>query len=112
MAMNAAYLNAIADHGASVITHVSLADGALETDEIVGMVRQAITWNAAVDGDIDSSNEPALDVPGGNTVTHVQFWSALTAGVWYGSSAVQSETFNGDGVYTINDADINHNAVT
>lgn len=113
MALNSAYLNAIADHGGGLITHVGLADGPNEVDELDDATiyaRQSITWNAAVDGDLDSSGEITFDVPGGSTVSHVQFWSAATGGTFYGSSSVTSESFAGDGTYTLTDVDINHNA--
>jgi len=109
MPMNTNYLNAVANHGASLVTHVSLADGPNEGDEL-GVTRQSITWSAASDGDLDSSNQPVFEVTGGNTVSHVQYWGAATGGTYYGSSSVTSETFSGDGTYTVTDADINHNA--
>lgn len=109
MAMNANYLDAIADHGGSLVTHVSLADGSLETDELA-VTRQSISWGAASDGDISATNDPVFDVTGGSTVNHVQYWSASTGGTYYGSSSVTEEVFAGDGTYTITAADINHNA--
>lgn len=111
MAMNANYLDAIADHGGSLVTHVSLADGPLEGDELTGIDgRQSISWDLASDGDISASNEPVFEVDGGETVNHVQYWSASTGGTYYGSSSVTEETFAGSGTYTITAADINHNA--
>jgi len=109
MAMNNNYLNEIADHGGSVVTHVSLANGPNQGDELT-VTRQPINWNSASGGDLDSQGEQVFQVSGGDTVSHVQYWSAETGGTFYGYSTVTQETFAGDGTYTITDADINHNA--
>lgn len=110
MAMNSDYLNAVADHGAGLVTHVALADSGTE---LTGgtYARQEITWGAAVDGNIDASNTPTFDVPSGSTVNQVMFYSALTSGTLYGTTTVTEETFAGDGTYTLSSAAINHNAV-
>lgn len=110
MAMNDAYLNAIAGHGASIVSHVSLANGPAQGNELA-VTRQSITWNAPVSGNNDSSNQPVFTVGEGLTVSHVQYWSAVTGGTFYGASPVTPETFASEGTYTITDADINHNAV-
>lgn len=111
MALNSDYLNAIATEGASLITHVSLADGSLEADELTGIDgRQSITWSAASDGDISATNEPVFEVDGGETVNHVQYWSSDVGGTFYGSSSVTEEVFGGDGTYTVTAADIAHDA--
>lgn len=104
------YLNAIAGHGGSLILYVSLADGPLEVDELA-VTRQSITWGAALSGDIAATNQPEFNVLGGSTVNHVQYWSAATTGTYYGSSSVTEESFGGDGVYTLQTAEIQHNAV-
>lgn len=109
MAMNEAYLNVIANSGRTAVTHVSLASGNLEANELA-VTRQPISWAAAVNGNLDSSNTPVFTVPAGSSVNHVQFWSALTAGTFYGSAPVTAETFAGEGTYTLTDADILHNA--
>lgn len=108
--MNEAYLNLIAEAGRAAVTHVSLASGVAEGNEIAGITRQAITWSAAASGNLDSSNQPVFSVTGGTTVSHVQFWSAATGGTFYGSAPITQETFAGDGTYTLTDVDILHNA--
>lgn len=110
MAMNDTYLNAIADHGASLVTHVALANSGVE---LTGgsYARQSITWGAASTGNIAASNTPTFDVPAGSTVNQVMFYSALTAGTAYGTTTVTAETFAGAGTYTLSSAAINHNAV-
>lgn len=112
MAMNQEYLNGVADYGASLVTHVGLANGGVE---ITGgtYARQSITWGTAVDGNISATNEPTFDVPGGDTtVSQVQFFSGSDgAATLYGTTSVTAETFAGDGTYTLSSATINHNAV-
>lgn len=109
MAMNNDYLNEIADHGATLVTHVALADTG---DELSGgdYARQAVTWSAATDGNISATNTPTFDVPAGATVNQVMFYSAVTGGTAYGATSVTSETFSGAGTYTLSSAAINHNA--
>lgn len=107
MAMNSDYLDLIADAGKAAVTHVSLGSGA-STE--LAVTRQAITWGGTTDGDFSSTNEPTFTVPGGSTVTHVQFWSAATNGTLYGASPVTNETFTGEGTYTVSSAAINHGA--
>lgn len=69
--------------------------------------RKAITWNAAASGALDSSNAPSFDVPAGTTVSHAGFWSAVTGGTFYGGNALSaSETFTGQGTYSLTDADL------
>lgn len=106
--MENAYLNAIADHGASLITHLSVANGATELDELA-VTRQPITWVAAANGDITINGNVTFDVAGGSTVDHVQFWSAATGGTYYGSSSVTPESFGGAGQYVLDSGTIQHN---
>ncbi|GAA4059852.1 phage tail fiber protein [Actinomadura miaoliensis] len=70
--------------------------------------RKAITWNAAAGGNLDSSNAPVFDVPGGTTVTHFGLWSAASGGTFYsGGQLSANETFTAQGQYTLTDADVN-----
>lgn len=110
MAMNSAYLDLIANAGKAAVTHVSLGGGATAIGEL-GVTRQAIDWGVTADGNFSATNNPLFTVPAASTVTHVQFWSALTGGTLYGAKGVTSETFNGEGTYTVSSAVINHNAV-
>lgn len=45
-------------------------------NEVTGgsYARQAITWNAAASGALDSSNAPSFSVPSGQTVRFIGFW--------------------------------------
>lgn len=113
MALNDNAKNAMLDHLASLATFASLhsADpGATGLNELAGgtpaYARKSITWNAAATGALDSSNQPVFDVEGGDTVAFVGFWSAVSAGTFYGSADVTDETFGGQGTYTLTDADI------
>lgn len=100
---------------AAVCTRVALHTGdpgAANTasNEVSGgsYARQAITWNAAASGAIDSSNAPVFNVPASTTVTWVSFWN--TAGtVRYGKKQVTSEAFGAAGTYTLTDADLDLN---
>lgn len=46
--------------------------------------RKAKTWNAAAAASMDDSNAPTFDVPAATTVGWIGFWSAVTAGTFYG----------------------------
>lgn len=93
------------------ITHVSLhtADpGDSGASELSGgsYARLPITWNAPAAGNLDSADQPAFDVPGGNTINHVGYWTALTGGECRAGGTITPETFGADGTYTLTDADI------
>lgn len=103
---------------ATPITHVSAhtADpGDTGASEVTGgtpaYARTPIAWNAATAGTIDdSTNGAVLNVPGGVTVTHIGFWSAVTAGTFLASRALAApEVFGAQGTYTVTDADLDLN---
>lgn len=102
-----ATLNSMADHLGTLITHVSLhtADpaGTGANESTAG--RQPVTWGSAAGGDIAAT--AALAFTGGTAsgpVTHVGFWSASTAGTFYGSAPVTGDpTFSSTGDYTVTD---------
>lgn len=105
--------NAMLDHLAGLAVWASLhsADpGASGTNELSGgspaYARKAITWNAAASGALDNLANPVFDVPAGSTVSYFGLWSASSGGTFYGSGDVADETFNGQGTYTLSDADI------
>ena len=100
--------------GALGVTHVSAhtADpGETGASEVTGgtYARKSITFNAAAAGNLDSSNIPVLDIPAGVTVTHIGYFSALTAGVFLASSDIVDETYSNAGTLTITDADLDLN---
>lgn len=113
MALNTTAKNAMLDELRTLILYASLhsADpGGTGANEIAGgtpaYVRKSLTFSAASGGAIDSSNQPVFDVEGGDTVAYVGFNSAESAGTWYGDASVTSETFGGQGTYTLTDVDI------
>jgi hypothetical protein len=107
--------NVMLDQLATVMTRVALHSGdpgaANAADNELaggGYARQAITWNAASGGAIDSSNAPAFSVEGGDTVSWISFWN--TGGtVRYAKKNVTDEAFGSGGTYTLTDADFDLN---
>jgi len=97
-----AYLDGFTD--AAVFASLHTADpGTAGTAEVSGgsYSREAITWGAASAGTVSSSAEIVFDVPA-STITFLGFWSASTAGTFYGSRALDtSQTYATDGTYTI-----------
>lgn len=110
MAMEAAYRNAIGDHGATLATHVSLHSAFPATlGNELAVTRQAITWGAAADGLITASSVPHdFTVPAGATVGAVGYHSALTAGTVQGGDDVTDEAFASEGTYSVTALTINH----
>lgn len=113
MALNDTSKNLMLDALAAVAIFVSAhsADpGATGTNELAGgspaYARKSITWNSAASGALDSSNQPVLDIEGGDTVAFLGLWSASTAGTFYGSADVTDEVFGAQGTYTVTDFDI------
>lgn len=69
--------------------------------------RKVIAFNAPVDGSMDdSTNGAVFDVPAGATVDYGSLHSALTAGTLLAIDRVTSESFAGQGTYTLTDADL------
>ena len=113
MPLNNTAKNLMLDQLATVAVYASLhtADpGSTGTSEVTGgspaYARKSITWNSAATGNLDNNANPVFDVPASTTVTHVGFWSASTAGTFYGSADITDETFAAQGTYTLTDADI------
>lgn len=113
MALNNNAINAMLDHLGTLITFASLhtaSPGGTGANEqsLTGSpayARKSITWNTAAAGNLDSSNAPVFDLPA-TTITHVGFWSAVTAGINYGDADITDEVFAAQGTYTLTDADI------
>lgn len=72
--------------------------------------RKAVTMGAASAGAIAATNQPVFDVPGGTTVTHVGFWSAVSGGTFLGYADVTDEVFASQGTYTLTSATLDLNA--
>lgn len=112
MGLNATALNAMLTQLGTLISYVSLhtdAVGGGSASEVTGgtpaYARKSITWNAASGGNLDSSNQPVFDVPA-TTIRRVGFFSAATAGTYYGDADITDETYGGQGTYTLTDCDI------
>lgn len=79
--------------------------GASGTNELSGgspaYARKAVTWNTASTGSATGNSLPTFDVEGGDTVSYVGLWDAVTAGSFYGSANVTDEVFGGQGTYTV-----------
>lgn len=105
-------LNAL--RGTGGITHVSAhsaAPGDTGASEIAGATRQPIAFAAPAGGTMDdTTNGAVIPIPAGQTVTHIGFWSAASAGTYYGFVDVADEPFPNGGNYTVTDADLDLNA--
>lgn len=106
MALNAAALNSLASHLGTLITHLSLhsadpgAAGANETSA----GREPAGWSEPVDGDITATNAQFTGGASKGPVLYVGYWSAVTAGVFYGSTQLPAGgdvAFNAAGEFTI-----------
>lgn len=75
-------------------------------NEVTGgsYARVSATWAAASAASRAASNQPAVNVPAGTTVTHVGYWTASTGGTFLGYGSVTPATFTNAGVYTVNTA--------
>jgi hypothetical protein len=98
-------LGALAEIATAVSLHTAdpVSTGAAE---VTGgsYARKAITWAAASGGNLDASNAPLFEVPGGITITHFGLWSGNT--FIGGGELSAAEAFTGAGTYTLTDADI------
>lgn len=115
MALNDAALNIGTTAIKNAITHVSLHTGdpgAAGTSNTSTASRQAVTWGTVATGDVTSTG--SINFTGGasgGAATHVGFWSASTAGTFYGSQALTGDsTFNSAGEYTVTGLTLNSSA--
>lgn len=100
MSMSLAYLNATADAGAALVTHIGLVDG---SGVEVSSARQPVAWTGAVDGLIRPQTDLVFDIPAGSTVAGWRGFDTVTvgAGTNYGGAALTSQPFNTSGQYTL-----------
>lgn len=117
MPMNGTYLDAIATHGKSLITHIGLVDntGAELTGGSPAYARKPVTWTgpSAGDGLFRPAADLDFDIPGSRNVAGWRGYSALTAGTDYGGAALTQETYAAQGTYKLLAAStaVDHNAV-
>ncbi len=103
--MNATYRNAIANHGAGLITHIGIVNdigvelsGGPPGEEYA---RQAVTWTAADDGLIRPDADLSFYVPAGAVVDGWRGFSALSGGTNYGGKRVKRTPYVGAGTYEL-----------
>lgn len=115
MGLNATALNKMltelgnATDGIKFVSLHTDAVGGGDANEVTGgapaYARKSITWNTAAAGNLDSSNQPAFDVPA-VTIQRVGFYDSVSAGVYFGDADITNETYGGQGTYTLTDVDI------
>jgi hypothetical protein len=107
MALSTNGRNVMLNGFTDLATHVSLhtADpGANGANEVTGSpyTRELADWTPASGGTAVNDGAIVFDVPAATTITHLGYWSAGTAGTFYGSRALDtSQTFATAGTYTI-----------
>lgn len=115
MGMNAAYLNAVRDHGQSLITHIGLVDGTDVELSGGGYARLPVTWVDGGDGVSRPSADMAFTTEDGDEVAGWRGFSALTAGTNYGGENLATpRNYSNPGTFTLKAAEtaINHTAST
>lgn len=101
MAMSTTYLNATADAGGALITHLGLVDDT--GTEISGgtYARLSVTWTSASNGLIRPTADKTFNIPSGKTVAGWRGYSASTSGTNYGGGDLPQQAFASDGTYTL-----------
>ena len=99
--------NLMLDGLAGGVTFVSLHTADPSTNganEVTGgtYTRESVGWASAASGSVSSNVQIVFDVPGSTTITHLGYWSASTAGTFYGSRQLDTQqTYATAGTYTI-----------
>ena len=101
MPMLAAYLNATANAGGALITHIGLVNGSGVEVSGGGYARQAVTWTAASAGLVRPTANLAFSVASGAVVAGWRGYSAVTGGTDYGGAVLTTATFSNPGTYTL-----------
>ena len=112
--MNTAYLDAIALHADTLITHIALfGDGVEVTGGSPAYARKAVTWTASSAGLIRPTADLTFDIPAAGVVDEWRGFSALSGGIDYGGEVLTEETYAAQGLYTLVTAStgIDHDAV-
>lgn len=110
MSWNDALLNIGANAMAAAAPYLSLhsatpdASGSNQTTA----ARVAASWPSAATGDLTITNKAFTGGAASGPVTDVGYWSTLTGGTFYGSTAVTGDsTFNSAGEFTITSLIVN-----
>lgn len=101
MALNTAGINAILEDGNEAVIWVAVGDGPLSTDQTSSARHQLAS---SVTGGVITATGVPYDFTGtpGDGATHALFFSAATAGTFYGFDALTGDqTFNASGDYSI-----------
>jgi hypothetical protein len=107
MALSNAGKDALLNGLASAAGHASLHTGDPSTtgaNEVTGgtYAREVLPWDAAASGVLVSDGAIVFDVPAATTISYVGYWSAATAGTFYGARELdEAQTFATAGTYTI-----------
>lgn len=107
MALNDTAFDLMLDGLTVAATHASLhtsnpgSDGSNELTG-TGYARQSIPWAAAASGTATTDDAVVFTVPADRTISHIGYWSASEAGVFYGFRELDTpQTFATAGTYTI-----------
>ncbi len=98
--MNSAFHNALAAHGAGLITHIGLVDAGGTELSGGGYARQAVTWTGAAAVKSPNANL-VFTTEAGDVVAEWRGYSALTGGTDYGGAVVTTKTYSNPGTYTL-----------
>ena len=103
--MNAAYRNAIRDHGKTLVTHIGLIDDTDTelTDGSPAYARKAVTWEDDGDGVMRPNANIEFDIPADTTVKGWRGYDQLEAGGtdYGGANFATTETFASQGTLTL-----------
>ena len=89
----------------AVMTHVSLHTVGAVTSNLneSTAARQPVTWVTDADGDLTTGPVSFTGGAASGPVVRVGYWSALTAGTYYGGVLLTGDqAFNAAGAYTVN----------
>lgn len=112
MPMTDAYLDALRDHGQSLITHIGLVDASGVELSGGGYARVAVTWTDETSSVSRPSANLVFTTETGDVVAGWRGFSASTGGTNYGGASVTQRTYSNAGTYTLLAAStsIDHNA--
>jgi len=101
--MSEGYRDAIAEHGATLVTHIGLVDAS--GTELDGgspaYGRHTESWDTASGGIIRLAADLTFNVPDSTTVGGWRGFSALSAGTNYGGHDLDLETYSNQGTYKL-----------
>ena len=101
--LNTSGKNVALDALAAVCTYAALLDASLA--EISGgspaYARKAITFDSAAAGAVALASTYEFNVPAGETIAHVAYYTASSGGTQHTTDAVTNEAYTGQGTYTL-----------